>query len=181
MSTAAVRAKGEAEFFGPLLPSRWPWFAQHGGWEGVARVARNLSIEVGHVSWRTEGWAALQASSAGAALVTKPLAAREPAGCANLSLSANYRGGAARVELLDASRAPLAGYAGADAAHLAEGADGVAVPLRFGRGGLPKEVRGAGVRVRVEMGAAGAQLFGVSLRCDDFGRVHTRRARKIRL
>ena len=95
LSTAAVRAKGEGEFFGPLLPSCWPWFSRHGGWEGVARMAREIRIEVGHASWRKEGWVALRAeatgggedgdahgdSDAGGAVVTtKPVYLRSPVG-----------------------------------------------------------------------------------------------------
>lgn len=30
VSMAAVQAKGESSFFGPLLPSTFPWFAQNG-------------------------------------------------------------------------------------------------------------------------------------------------------
>jgi hypothetical protein len=61
LTTAAVQAKGEAEFFGPLLPSQWKWFAAHGGWSGVAELARSLSVEVAALEWRTEGLVGLRA------------------------------------------------------------------------------------------------------------------------
>jgi hypothetical protein len=175
LSTASVRAKGESEFFGHLLPSRWHWFSKNGGWEGVARVARNLSIEIGQLSWRTEGWVALKAAESAARLVTRPISLRDMAGgggcaTASLSLSANYRGGAATVELLDAAGEPIDGYSGADAATIEDGSDGVALALRFGPSRvsqLPAAVRGPGVGVRATLARAGSELFGLSLRCAD--------------
>ena len=47
LTVLAVRAKGEAEFFGPLLPTQWQWCAENGGWAGVADLAKGLSIEIG--------------------------------------------------------------------------------------------------------------------------------------
>jgi len=125
-----------------------------------------LAIEVGHVSWRTEGLVALQADVAGAVVTTKPIRAREGS-CTHLSASINYRGGNATVELLDPSGSPVNGFSGAAAAFVPTGADGVALRLRFGLGAvLPPAIRGpTGVQVRVVMHEAGAQLFGISLRC----------------
>ena len=66
--------QGEKEFFGPLLPSQWDWFAANGGWAGVAGLARGLGIEVGGLAWRTEGLVGLLADTSDAhLLVTKPL------------------------------------------------------------------------------------------------------------
>ena len=61
-----------------------------------------------------------------------------------------YREKVAACELLDAaSHAPIPGWAGAGAARIAAGADGVALRLEFGSGGLPEAlVRGsAGARM----------------------------------
>ena len=166
VSVAAVQAKGESSFFGPLLPSMFPWFAKNGGWEGLARIVPRLAIEVGHVSWRTEGLVALQAAKAGAVVTTKPL--RAPAGtCIKLSASINYRGGNATVELLSPTGSRINGFSGAAAAFVSTGADDIALQLRFGDGAvLPPAIRGTtGVQVRVVMHEPGAQLFGISIRC----------------
>eukprot|EP01047_Picozoa_sp_COSAG01_P042257 COSAG01_NODE_3679_length_5802_cov_347.111520_5_plen_257_part_00 len=166
LSTAAVRAKGESSFFGPLLPTTFPWFAQNGGWEGLARIVPRLSIQVGHVTWRTEGLVALQAAIAGAIVVTKPLRAKAGS-CTQLRASLNYRGGNATVELLDSDGTSIKGFSGVGASFVPEGTDDVALRLSFGSGAvLPAAIRGpTGVHIRVVMHEAGSQLFGISLRC----------------
>ena len=136
MSSASVRAVGEASFVGPLLPQTFPWFKENGGWAGIARIVRRLGIEVGHVSWRTEGLVALQSSAAGSVVVTKPLRhGGTDSGCVRVSASLNYHGGNASVELLDRQGEALPGFSGAAAAIIAPGTDAVALPLFFGRPG----------------------------------------------
>jgi hypothetical protein len=74
-SVATLKAK--TEFFGALLPSQWEWFGKHGGWTGVAALARGLSTEVGALEWRTEGLVALMAaadsSKGNVTVLTKPV------------------------------------------------------------------------------------------------------------
>ena len=205
LTTAAVRAKGEAEFFGPLLPTRWKWFAENGGWGGVANLARGLNIEVGGLRWRTEGLVCLKASAARATLVTKPVrigggsdnggGAQQrrtsvdtlppvppisaPAGCLPdamaviATINCNCTGGA-HVSLLSggplSTAHPIAGYSGVDAAEVPPNADGTSLPLVFGNNsrGLPLDVwTEAGVRFRVLLSGTGAELFGITLRCEE--------------
>ena len=183
LTVPAVRAKGESEFFGPLLPTQWQWFAHNGGWAGVADLARGLSIEVGGLEWRTEGLVALRSApnttAAAPATVTtrsvRLLADGDGTSCVVLIATANCNasraaatGGAVAFELLSGvGGEPIPGFSGADAARLRPGADGVALPLLFGNATreLPSPVKTDGVRFRVTMYAGNIEVFGISLRC----------------
>lgn len=182
LTVPAVRAKGESEFFGPLLPTQWQWFAQNGGWAGVAALARGLSIEVGGLEWRTEGLVALRSASnttaaAPATVTTRPVRLLADGGdtpCTAVIATANCNAsraaateGAVAFELLDGVRGePIPGFSGADAARLQPGADAVALPLVFSNGTqeLPSLVK-TGVRFRVTMYGGNIEVFGISLRC----------------
>jgi hypothetical protein len=76
----------------------------------------------------------------------------------------NFRGGDAVVTLLDRSGAPFAGFSAARVSM-----DDVAAPLVWGsRRALPADAKDAqlGVAFRVVMRGRGAELFGISLRCE---------------
>ena len=64
---------GKAQFYGALLPSQWSWFAQHGGWAGVANLANKLQIVVGILRYRTGGLVCLRSTVANAVVVTEPV------------------------------------------------------------------------------------------------------------
>jgi hypothetical protein len=175
LTTAAVQAIGEKEFFGPLLPSQWPWFKRNDGWAGVAELARNVRIEVGALRYRTEGLVCLKATAVPALVVTKLLRVAVDATGAGLGgahdgswvATANYKaggGGSTSVELLDAQDTPIAGYSGVGAANISAASDGVAVPLVFGAGALLPPDAWKAVRVRLWINSPGAELYGISFR-----------------
>jgi hypothetical protein len=175
LTTAAVQAMGEKEFFGPLLPSQWPWFKRNNGWAGVAELARNVRIEVGALRYRTEGLVCLKATAVPALVVTKLLRVVVNSTGAGLGgahdgrwiATANYKAGGdgtTSVELLDEQDTPIAGYSGVGAANISAASDGVAVPLVFGAGALLPPDAWKAVRVRLSINSPGAELYGISFR-----------------
>ena len=173
-SSAAVQAWGEREFFGPSV-DQWPLWDSvgggRGGWPGLAAAGERMSIEVGAVRWRTEGWVALRAVTPAAVVQTRPLVLRpsEPCAPGNVTVTANFRGNGT-VEVADARGQLQPGYSGANTAQLAD-VDDVAAPLSFGSSGraLPRGVRSGGLIFVVTMATQGSDFFGLSLRC---GGVH---------
>jgi hypothetical protein len=177
MTTAAVQARAETEFFGKLLPTQWPWFQRNNGWEGVASLARNVRIEVGALRYRTEGLVCIKTTAAPAVVMTKLVrvvveqsqSSTSPGGFEkNVVLTVNYKageGGAASVELLDEQGTPMDGYSARGAANISAGADGVALPLVFGAGrALPSDAWLAGVQIRIWINSPSAELYGISFR-----------------
>eukprot|EP01052_Picozoa_sp_SAG31_P026420 SAG31_NODE_2392_length_5797_cov_6.901369_5_plen_881_part_00 len=154
------------QFFGPTI-SQWPGFGALNGWAGIAKLGAEMTIEVGYARWRTEGWVSLKAATANATVVTKPLRVfrADIISCPIVSATANYRGGPATVELLNANGEAIDGY---PVASLSPG-DDVAWPLAFGiRNTISRELvdsDSAGIKFRVCMIDVGSELFGVSFRC----------------
>eukprot|EP01043_Picozoa_sp_COSAG02_P057500 COSAG02_NODE_6991_length_3242_cov_9.629335_1_plen_233_part_00 len=181
-TTAAVRAWGEQQFFGPSI-DKWPQWSSVGGvggWAGIAKLGRKIRIEVGSVRWRTEGWVSLRATAENATVQTVPVAvviAGDSSSsnnniryCGRVGASINLRGSAV-IEVLDADGNPAAGFSGLGAARLMD-EDDVAAALLFGTGSNQTRVLplGAGptlsnaIAFRVTM-ARGAEVFGLSFRC----------------
>ena len=167
-TTDAVREWGERQFFGPSI-DQWPQWPSVGGvgkWAGLSKLAQQIRIEVASVKWRTEGWVALRATGMDASVTTVPLTVSAGSGCnktSKVGASINIRGGEVTVDLVDRSGKPLDGFSGSSASRI--NTDDVAAPLLFGgRRFLPPIVHGGGVAFHVRM-SAGAELFGISLRC----------------
>jgi hypothetical protein len=174
-TTAAVRAWGAQQFFGPSI-DQWPQWTSVGGvggWAGLAKLGSKIRIEVGSVRWRVEGWVSLRATAQNATVETVPvaLAGHAHSGCSpsgRVGASVNLRGSAV-IEVLGAGGETVAGFSGGGAARLAN-EDDVAAALHFGAAGKPTRVLPLGptlaqaVAFRVTM-ARGAELFGLSFRC----------------
>jgi hypothetical protein len=69
-----------------------------GGWEGLAKQARNGHYAIGTMSYRADGWFGVRADSREGVFVTRPIA-----GGGKLSVNARVtEGGLLRIERLDA-------------------------------------------------------------------------------
>ena len=128
------------------LAEQWPFFAEIGGWEGLAQAMRTASKTTGLMRMRRDGWSSLRAD--GTAIATTRLLQAD----ATLALNARTdKGGAILVEILDADNKPLPDYCGTNAARF-EG-DSTRYPLTW-RKGQVKTLPASAFKLRMTLKSA---------------------------
>jgi len=127
---------------GYRLDKSWPYWGSFGSWEALTEFVHKASMTVGILSYRKDGWVALEPQEDKGVLLTKVLR-----GGRRLGINARTRHeGFVRVEVLDASGNELKDYCG-KAAAVFQG-DAVGEKLNW-NGGRVEQLPDERIRVRI--------------------------------